>query len=66
MELQEECLIGRGELEERLREEEVTSRRPLCLRARCMPLFIMPSKGATQDPFEVPDHAAGCLKTCRR
>lgn len=30
-------------------KKEVTSRRPVCLRARCMPLFTMPSKGATQD-----------------
>lgn len=35
--------------EDQPRKKEVTSRRPVCLRARCMPLFTMPSKGATQD-----------------
>lgn len=38
-----------GPLEDQPRKEEVTSRRPVCLGARCMPLFTMPSKGATPD-----------------
>lgn len=36
-------------LEDQPRKEEVTSRRLESLRAGCVPLFIMPSKGATQD-----------------
>lgn len=31
-----------------------------------MPRFTVPSKGATLGPFEVLDHPAGILKTCRR
>lgn len=34
------------------RNEEVTSRRLVFLRARCMPLFTMLSKGVTQDPLK--------------
>lgn len=41
-----------GKLEDRPRKEEVTSRRLVFLRARCMPLFTMPSKGATQHPLK--------------
>lgn len=36
-------------LEDQPRKEEVTSRTLVCLRPRCMLLFTMPSKGATQD-----------------
>lgn len=31
----------------------------------CMPLFTMPSKGGHAGTFEVRDHPAGSLKTCR-
>lgn len=41
-----------GKLVDQPRKEEVTSRRLVRLRARCMPLFTMPSKGATPDPLK--------------
>lgn len=46
------CLEGSFEVEHwriSQEKEEVTSRRLVFLRARCMPLFTMPSKGGTQD-----------------
>lgn len=54
-----------GALEDEPRKGEVTSRRPVSPRAHSMPLFTMPSKGATQGLFEVPDHPAGSLETRR-